>query len=115
MQHYKLIAMTNAAAGRDAEYNDWYNNVHLRDALAVDGVVGAQRFQVLDGERWNYFTLYDLECNDPAAVLAELSRRAGTDVMFISDSLDRESVFALVGKPIGTHRSATTGTDSASQ
>jgi hypothetical protein len=106
MAHYKLIALTNAHANRDQEFNEWYDNVHLKDALAVAGVVGAQRFKLRDGGKWNYFALYDFECDDPAAVFAELLRRAGTEVMPLSDALDQASYFAAVAEPIGAHRIA---------
>jgi hypothetical protein len=106
MAHYKLIALTNVLNRRDDEFNEWYDNVHLRDALAVEGVVGAQRFKLHDGTKWGYFTLYDFDCDDPAAVFAELLRRSGTEVMPLSDSLDQSTYFAAIAEPIGVHRTA---------
>ena len=31
MRRYKMITLSNPTAGREAEYNDWYQNVHLKD------------------------------------------------------------------------------------
>ena len=44
MPTHRLIVFTQPAAGQEAEYNRWYDEVHLGDVLEVDGFVAAQRF-----------------------------------------------------------------------
>ena len=39
-----MVALSNAAEGRDEEYNDWYSNVHIPDICSLEGVLGATRF-----------------------------------------------------------------------
>ena len=39
-----LIVMSDAVEGRDDEYNDWYDRVHLADVLALPGFVAARRY-----------------------------------------------------------------------
>ena len=63
-----FIAQTNAVDGRDDEFNDWYTNVHLIDALAVPGFVAAQRFRISETQRrknppyqYRYVTIYEME------------------------------------------------------
>lgn len=68
---FRTIALTDAAQGRDAEFNDWYTNVHIREVMEAGGHGSAERFRrrspapSLDEE---YLTLYSLEGKDWPAV-----------------------------------------------
>lgn len=73
--HIHLV-FTNTSPGREAEYNDWYNQEHMFHALLAHGFVTAQRFElVLDGLEplgirradpclFKYLTLYGLQTDD---------------------------------------------------
>ena len=50
MPTHRLIVFTQPAAGQEAEYNRWYDEVHLGDVLEVDGFVAAQRFALADAQ-----------------------------------------------------------------
>ena len=39
-----LVVMTKAHPGREADLDDWYTNIHVRDALRFRGSISAQRF-----------------------------------------------------------------------
>ena len=39
-----LIVYQNPIEGREADYDDWYTNVHIRDAMRLDGAIATQRF-----------------------------------------------------------------------
>ena len=39
------VVLTNAAPGRDADFNDWYSNVHARDTMRMRGALAQQRFR----------------------------------------------------------------------
>jgi len=39
-----FVVKSNAQAGREDEYNSWYNNIHLPEILKIDGFLSAQRF-----------------------------------------------------------------------
>jgi len=91
--HYTLLVLTNPVSGREDEYNDWYNNQHLSDLLAVEGFVAAQRFRLADtdppqefGHR--YLALYEIETDDLAKTQAALMAAANTDAMVVSEALD---------------------------
>ena len=45
MGRYMFLGLTNATEGRDDEFNDWYDNRHLPDVLAVEGFVAANAIQ----------------------------------------------------------------------
>ncbi|MDB5577030.1 MAG: hypothetical protein JWR80_2206 [Bradyrhizobium sp.] len=103
MAVYKLIAFTDPLAGRDEEYNDWYNNVHLSDVVAIPGFISAQRFVVkiaTAGEIKNkYLAIYDMETDDPAALMAEVGRRVGSGHVVLSQALDLTSENSGIFEP----------------
>jgi hypothetical protein len=102
MAIYKFLVITNPVPGQEDRYNDWYDRQHIPDVLRVPGFVAAQRFRVvgettLPGE---YVAIYELETEDPAATLAELTARAGQPAMPLSDALDRVRVSATLLSPV---------------
>lgn len=111
MARYSLLVFTNAVAGQEAEFNEWYDRVHVPDLLAVPGVVAARRFEVSaeralplpDGNSalsWRFLAIFELDTNDPVSVLADLKSRAGTDRMFMSPAMDLQSFSATLVQPI---------------
>jgi hypothetical protein len=86
---------SSAKPGRADEYSEWCRTQHFADVLRVPGVVTAKRFRVLPksaDEQARFISLFELECDDPAAVVAEMRRRSGTAEMPASDSYDPASV-----------------------
>ncbi|MXO89906.1 hypothetical protein [Pontixanthobacter aquaemixtae] len=89
-----LVVLTNAAEGRDADFNDWYTNIHARDTMRMRGVFGQQRFAFSDeqlqdypeGFPSQYLALY--EVFDRKWFTQEHIDRAGTPFMIVEDSLD---------------------------
>ena len=94
-----LVFTQPVSADRAADYNDWYDNVHLHDLVAVQGVVSASRYQVSDTQLLPeatpdgppYLAIYEIEADDPAAVLAAI-REGGFRP---GDALDGATVQAL--------------------
>ena len=70
MAKYVMFVMTNCEAGKDAEFNDWYDRIHLPDVLKVPGVVAAQRYKLTDEQRrdtrpdYGYMAAYQVESNN---------------------------------------------------
>lgn len=106
MARYKLLVLSDAVAGRDDEFNQWYDNVHLPDVFKVPGVVGATRFRLRSGGKWRYLAVYELDCDDPAAVEQELAKRAGSGQMTMSDSFDLSNFFMASAETITPFRAA---------
>jgi len=97
MARYCYVVFSNPVAGKEAEYNRWYTEVHLRDVLAVPGFVAAQRFRLADDSAagaHRYLALYEIETDDVQKTLADLGSRAGTPAMLISEALDVSGVSA---------------------
>ena len=97
------VVRNNPVAGREDEFNDWYNQVHLQEVLKIDGFLSAPRFclnevQLVPGQPFGYMALYEIDSQDVAGTLANL--RAAT-WMNVSDAIDLEnmdiSVFTTVG------------------
>jgi hypothetical protein len=108
MSRHYLLALTNAVPGQDAELNRWYDEQHLADVLKVPGVVRAQRLQTIDAFRgplsWTYLTLYELNTADPGAILQELGKRIGTELMPLTGAMDTNTAAAVILQDIGTVR-----------
>jgi len=107
MGPYKLLVLTNAVKGRDDEFNQWYDNQHIPDALDVPGYVTAQRFRLADmqmagaASRWHYLAIYEIQTDDLKATMNESMSRAGTQRMPQSDAADHASSTILAAIPIG--------------
>lgn len=100
MTKYTMIVLTNAKADQDDAFNEWYSGRHLSDVLAIPGFTAAQRFKYvgdagLPPPKYRYGATYELETDDPGAVVAELFARHGTPAMPGSDAMDEDSYFAL--------------------
>jgi hypothetical protein len=107
MAKYTFVVMTNPVAGKEAEYNDWYNKHHVPDVLNVPGFVCAQRFQLADTQfardasrAHKYLALYEIETDDIAATLKELRTRGGTPEIVPSDAIDMKNVATFIFTPV---------------
>jgi hypothetical protein len=89
---YKLIALSNAKDGREAEFNDWYDNVHLPDMLKIPGVVSGERFTNAFPAAHKFVAVFDVETESLEALASEIHARAGTDRMVVSDALNTDTV-----------------------
>ena len=77
--------------------------------LAVPGFVSARRFRAavpqpaVSPPRWHYAVLYEMNADSADASFAELSRRAGGELMPMSDSLDRGATATLLLEQVSRH------------
>ena len=90
-----LVVLTNPVVGRDDDFDDWYTNIHTRDALRYRGSIAQQRFVLADeqvqqfpGGRFGsrYLALY--EVFDAARFVQEHVDNAQTTRMVVEDSID---------------------------
>ncbi|HET9630204.1 MAG TPA: DUF4286 family protein [Novosphingobium sp.] len=95
MKKYKLLVFSNFTPGKEAEYNRWYDEVHIPDVLKVPGFIGASRYKLSDvtgeGAKHSYCAIYDVESNEIGATLAELGAAASSGQMTMSDAIDLAS------------------------
>ncbi len=111
MGSYRFVVLSNPTSGMEDEYNEWYDNTHLKEVLDVPGMVTAQRFKIHDDSllpgvnpAHKYLAIYEIETDDIAAVLSDLRSRPGTAAMTISDAFDRNTVNPLVYETITSLR-----------
>ena len=102
MGKYVFMVFANAVEGKDDEFNDWYNNVHLGEVLQVPGFASGQRFEMSGdptlGADHKYLAMYELETDDPQATLGELNK-AVAEWMQMSDSMDRATTNVKLWAP----------------
>lgn len=106
---FKFIVFSRPVAGREEEYNDWYQNTHLREVCETPGFVSAQRYKLSHdlaegGDPAPYAALYDIEADDWKVAFEALGERAGDGRMFLSESLDlstiKGSIYEVFGEEV---------------
>lgn len=78
-----FVVMTNPVEGKEKEYNDWYSNVHVKEALAIKGFKSAQRFkltkaQQVEEQPFKYIAIYEIESEDVEGTIRRLGEAAST-------------------------------------
>jgi hypothetical protein len=102
MNRHQLVVLSKARPGKEAEFEAWYDQQHIPDALRIPGVVSAKRLEVSrvtsngPTEAWTCLVTYEIESHEPETVMAEIRQRAGTGLMPISDALDRDTLLYVV-------------------
>ncbi len=87
-----LIVYQNPEEGRRDSYDDWYTNVHIRDAMRLDGAIATQRFiaaedqPVIDGRTVDagYFAHTIYEWESAAKSVAGHNERVGSPLMEVT-------------------------------
>jgi hypothetical protein len=103
-----LVVVTSPVAGREAEYNRWYTDVHLADVLRVPGFTAAQRFKLgangPSGLPGSYLAIYEYETESDGAELQSafdvLAKATQSGSMFISSAMDPVKISASIYAPI---------------
>ena len=80
MPAYKFVVLTNAMPGQESEFNEWYDDCHLSEILAIPGVDSCRRLSLVDGHGkfndnapYQYLTIYEVETDDIQMVSARLA------------------------------------------
>lgn len=74
-----FFALTNAAEGRDDDFNEWYDTFHLKEVVGnCPGFVAGQRYKLSAQQRagegtgrpspWGYIAIYEIEGDDLPAI-----------------------------------------------
>jgi hypothetical protein len=104
------LVFSNPVDGKEDEFNEWYDNVHLPEVLATPGMRSAQRFALLETEithnspmpkpAQRYLLVYELE-GDADAIMAKISEAVANGEMHMNEALDLETVAMSFWSPIG--------------
>lgn len=60
-----MVVLSNSKPNLDAEFNDWYTNVHIVDVVdKLDGFESAQRFELapnqIESGEYRYLAIYEI-------------------------------------------------------
>ena len=94
------IVFSNPLEGRDDEFNEWYDSVHIPELLAVPGMLSAQRYDLRDAEIYGmeggnapehrYAIIYEME-GDVDAILNQIQKSVVAGQIHMADCLDMSS------------------------
>jgi hypothetical protein len=101
MARHVLMALNGAKAGEEAEFERWYDDVHIPEILAVPGFTAARRFRIVDTNvqgsgGWTNVSLYEIETDDLPAALAALHATISPS----SPAIDSATSARLIGSEI---------------
>ena len=98
-----VVQSRPSSSEREAEYNDWYSNTHVPDILKVPGFTGARRFKLSDKTPMppdpsvpTYLAIYEIDSDDPGAVVLDMITRAGDGRIGMSDVLQMDPLPSTV-------------------
>ena len=107
MPKFCYLILSKAVPGKEKEFERWYDERHLSDVVAVPGVVAARRYRPLvqiaeEGETpgWLSVAIYELEGDDPIAIVQAIKSRSGSEAMVIDEAFSREGLIQIVMEPV---------------
>jgi hypothetical protein len=105
MARYKMLVLSRPMPGKEDEYNDWYQNTHLKQIVALPGFVSAQRFKLAvnmrDDDGYPYMAIYEIDTDDVDAAFQILQNAAGDGAIAVSQAFDYATVYASIFEPFG--------------
>jgi hypothetical protein len=100
MRRFKMLVFSEPFEGRDDAFNDWYTGRHLADICALPGFATAQRFKlhsVSMGRSLNrYMAIYDMETDDPDAVIDHMFAMRDTEAMPIDPAFNLDATTVML-------------------
>ena len=106
LKDYAVMVFSRPLAGKDSDFNDWYEQEHLPDMLAIPGFTAAQRFvTVKTGTPTStlppYLALYDVATRNLDATNAEVGRRMTNGSLRKGDAIDYPGIVTVIFAPLG--------------
>jgi len=102
MKHL-VVVLTEPTEGREEEFNQYYENLHLDEVLATTDWQSAQRFALVDQQGMQcplpYLAVYEVDAEDAKTVLENLNVTRSQRVQ--SDALNRKTAGVWVFKATG--------------
>ncbi len=102
----KMVVLAKAIPGKKEELAKWYDEKHLGDLFAVEGVASVERhdYMPLKGPeglpQWDFLLIYEFEGDDPMAVLGNMAK-AQIELSDIMESSQTLSVIATSRTKLG--------------
>lgn len=101
MAKHILMALNGAKPGEEAEFERWYDAVHIPEILSIPGFVSARRFRIVNtnvqgGGGWSNMSLYEIETDDLPGALGALQGALGP----LTPAMDASASANLIGSEI---------------
>ena len=94
------VVFSNPVPGKEDEFNQWYDNVHIPELLRVPGMLSATRYALQDAAIYHveggavpehrYMCVYELE-GDVDEIMGTIRKSVLNGQVHMSDSLDLPS------------------------
>ena len=106
MAKHLVVVKSKAVDGREADFEAWYNGIHLGEVLALPGFITGQQFRYgPDGAPFTHFAVFDVESDDIEATLVGLGEAFASGSMTLTDALDVNTApESLVFQPTGSQQ-----------
>jgi hypothetical protein len=111
MTKYIMTVRSNPVAGREDEYNEWYDRHHLPELLMTPTLVAGQRYRLAPIElpdylgyqkpRHSYMVVYEIETESLERTRDLLWSRENAARIKPSSAFDSSSVDCQIYMPIG--------------
>jgi hypothetical protein len=101
-EKYLHLVLTSPTAGREDEFNEWYENVHVPQVLRMPGFLSGQRFRLVDStpsDLPRYLAVYQIESDDIDGTLETIVATAPTRTK--SGAIDISVSIVRTYEPIG--------------
>ena len=105
---HKMIVMAKAMPGQVEALGKWYDERHMRDLLAVPGLVTAERHTIIPIKQpegtpqWDFMLIYELAGSDPMVVLKNM----GQAQIALSDIMESNMTLSIVAISQGLQKEA---------
>jgi hypothetical protein len=100
-----MLALTTPKPGREQEFHDWYNNVHLPELEQEFGFDQSTRWELvakLAGSDTNpYLAIYEWETEDPMSFMGQLGEAVRGGKLTQSDTMEPGSAYTAVFRALG--------------
>jgi hypothetical protein len=98
MARYTIVVLSNPVDGREEEYNQWYDTVHIPELVALPGVRSARRLRLAD-DRYaacdhRYLVVYECDFASPDEGWAIFDQARAEGRSHSSDAMDTASTKA---------------------
>jgi hypothetical protein len=103
--HYWVMVFTRPIAGKEAQFNAWYDSTHVPQMLEIPGFVAAARFHTLTAATPTstlppYLAVYDLDTTDLQKTNNEVKRRMTSGMLAKGEAMDYPTIATGIFEPI---------------
>jgi hypothetical protein len=100
MKKYKMLVFTHAVPGLEKDFDDWYQNTHLKDIVGIKSFAAAQRYaftmSITDGPALApNLAIYDIETDDIQGAIQAMNDFARAGNMPLPASMGKNVVGAV--------------------